>query len=880
MHSFSETMQYFTDKKWSIHHLQRMEGREAKKRAVDGLALSPLSQKFLSVFGGQIYQHQYEAIRLAKERRNVVLTTSTASGKTLAFQVAALENLAGRPDFRVLALYPTRALAAEQEQRWRDTLRSAGAGEAVGRIDGGVPFSNRIAALKDASVVVATPDIVHAWLLCNIEEPLVFKFFRELGLIILDEAHTYTGVFGSHAAYLLRRVTHAVRRLGGGLQFIAASATMADPARHLEFLTGHSFNLIDETCNSAPRQAVDICMVNPPFGTDILSACSDLMRFIVGRTTHNVIAFVDSRKQSEHIAAISNRSAAAADAEYAKLFGEQFHTLKERQIYPYRSGYEEEDRRDIQDMLSSGRLRGVASTSALELGIDVPHLDLAVLVGVPSSATSLYQRIGRIGRHAPGQVVIINDGSVVSSDVFRDPQTLLELPLAEGALYLENPRVQYIHALCLARQGGEDDTLCAKAGIPAGKEFVPLAECPETFRQLCASERTGEISLEFQTMKAQAGDHPHYVFPLRDVDAQFQVEDKRGPSKYRRGTLSHAQVLREAYPGAVYYYRAQAFRVYRLITSRRLVAVRREKQYTTKPVFRPTQIYPNLTSGNIEINRSFGDLSVVECNLQINSAVIGYRERRGSSEFKVNYPPNEEHNIYFDRQQFSRNYFTTGVILSHPCLSDLGVKPCVISEVVYEAFLLHVAFERRDIGYGDDRFRADRDRFPKDQKFLSVFDQTYGSLRLTSRLHEDDLLRPVLKTALRLAQKDDRFEADDATLRALEKLHLASMEPPVLFQDNAADAVPAEEKVPVILPQSNGVDITKNNEEFFVESVFYSPQLGVAYRGFHESEARRRIGRFQHSNADIIVPARNIVEIHGVSRTGHYDLLTGEIGTD
>ena len=378
-------------------------------------------------------------------------------------------------------------------------------------------------------------------------------------------------------------------------------------------------------------------------------------------------------------------------------------------------------------------------------------------------------------------------------------------------------------------------------------------------------------------MKAQAGDDPNHIYPLRDVDTQFQVEYQHGPSKDRLGTLSYAQILREAYPGAVYYYKARAFRVYRLMTSKRLIAVRKEKQYTTKPVFRPTLIYPNLTVGNIEMDKMFEELSVVECNLQINSAVIGYKERRGSNEFTVNYPLNATHNIFFDRQQFARNYFTTGIILSHPCLSDLGVKPWVISEAVYEAFLLHIAFERRDIGYGDDKFRADRERFPKDQKFLSVFDQTYGSLRLTSRLHEDDVLRPVLKTALRLAQNDDRFEANDATLCALEKLYLACEQPATLYQDNAIRTDPAEEKVPVILPQSNGVDITKNNEEFFVESIFYSPQLGVAYRGFHESEERRRIGHSQHSNADIIVPTRNIVEIPGVSQMGFYNLLTGEI---
>ncbi|MBL0345500.1 helicase-related protein [Candidatus Villigracilis affinis] len=124
-------------------------------------------------------------------------------------------------------------------------------------------------------------------------------------------------------------------------------------------------------------------------------------------------------------------------------------------VLPYRAGYEETDRTRIQERLSNGKLSGIISTSALELGIDIPYLETCVLVGVPPSATSLWQRIGRIGRHSKGNVIVINTGSVYDQAVFSNPESLLKRPLAESTLYLENPYIQYIHALCLARLGGE-----------------------------------------------------------------------------------------------------------------------------------------------------------------------------------------------------------------------------------------------------------------------------------------------------------------------------------------------------------------------------------------------------------------------------------------
>mgnify|MGYP000978814211 FL=1 len=187
---------------------------------------------------------------------------------------------------------------------------------------------------------------------------------------------------------------------------------------------------------------------------------------------------------------------------------------------------------------------------ALELGIDIPYLEVCILVGVPPSSTSLHQRIGRIGRRSKGDVIVINSGDVYDQAVFSNPKSLVERPMAESTLYLENSYIQYIHALCLARLGGEHDQL--SPNDDESSFFSPVSWDGE-FIHLCNQERSGQLPKEFQSMKLEAGDNPNYTFPLRDVQSQFKVVLKQGGMTESLGSLSYGQLMREAYPGAVYY---------------------------------------------------------------------------------------------------------------------------------------------------------------------------------------------------------------------------------------------------------------------------------------------------------------------------------------
>ncbi|OQB73186.1 MAG: ATP-dependent DNA helicase RecQ [Deltaproteobacteria bacterium ADurb.Bin135] len=861
---------------WSVVYELTIPPRDASLSGFDDLGLSMTTfQTLQKMYPRGIYSHQKNALKSILTGDNVCLTTGTASGKSLVFYATALEHLVRNPTARIIAMYPLKALGKEQEERWVQFMRTAGLKVNIGRIDGQVPMMSRLPLIKNSQILVVTPDIIHAWFTYSLNEKAIAKFLAETTLIIVDEAHNYTGVFGSNSAFLFRRMQHVMSLMNASCQYISASATIANPEKHLANLFGLDFTLIGPEADTSPRREVRVKFLNPPAVGDLLTSLPKLMEFITRETDDRFIAFVDSRKQTEYITTIAARSVTYEDNEEDILIN---NLIEKLQVLPYRAGYEEHDRRAIQERLTNGTLTGVVSTSALELGIDIPSLTLGILIGVPRSSTSFYQRIGRIGRHRNGVVLIINTGDMFNENIFADPKQLLKMPLSESALYLENPRIQYIHALCLARMDGEHDRVSGLLRVPKSTEFKSNIAWPKGFIDLCNAERAGVISTEFQNMKAQAGDDPNHTYPLRDVELQFQVKRKKGPTEESRGSLSYGQLMREAYPGAVYYYATRPYRVYRVSTHKRLVEVREEKKYTTKPQMMPTLVFPNLAAGNVFSCKRHGDVAIAECNLQIREAILGFKERRGPNENSYVYPLDQSGGIFFDQPRFTRNFFTTGVVLSHPALNLPNVKTETLANLLYEVFLMVIPFERRDIQFAADKHRIQQGPFAVDDKFLCVYDQTYGSLRLSGRIMEEDIISQVvlkLEALLEIAKEDGTLEKNSMTAKAMdgivESLSATGTEYPL----GEATGLPigGPNLVKVLKPGTKGLDVTKDNEEFFIEKVFYSPTMqGIAYRGKHISENNAR-----HDDVLISVPAKSLVEIPGESEFCLYDLESGEI---
>ena len=861
-----DVSEYLQNNGWTIVRGVLRPEAPAAYEAPNKLPLSILSKRVLSNYNKGIYRHQYQALNALLEGHNVCLTTSTASGKSLVFYIAGIELLSRDPTSTVLAIYPLKALTDEQETKWKQAMDQTETKIVVGRIDGSVTGRDmRKKILRESSVVIMTPDVVHAWLLSNLGEQSVINFLSKLQMIVIDEAHTYSGVFGSNSAYLFRRLSHLATKLGASPRFIAASATMNNPAKHLQNLTGQEFHVIAQNLDSSGRKASRLLMVEPP-DSDVFTSLTNLMQFITRETDHQFITFVDSRKQTEQMASMMRRNL-EPDSDVEEI---QYDMLERLQVHPFRAGYESSDRKRIQERLHEGSVRGVISTSALEMGIDLPWLTMGILYGIPYSATSYFQRVGRVGRHAEGTIIVVNNGSILSNRIFRQPESLDTMPLAESALYLENPRIQYIHAMCFARPGGEDDTVTGTGIVES--EIAPFAKFPEAFLELSNRERVGEVGKAFQSMKAEAGNDPNHAFPLRDCEVQYQVEMKSSREPKALGSLSFSQVMREAYPGAVYYYHTRPYRVVKIQMREHTILVRSEKRYTTNPILIPTLVYPNLSEGNVYSAMRYGDFWVVESNLQITEIITGIKERRGPNELSYHYPLDPSQlGLYFDKPKFERNYFSSGVIITHPAFAGKEISREMLASLIFEAFLMEVPFERQDLHAAHDQFRVSRGAIPKGQRFLCVYDQTYGSLRLTGRLMEPQILRGVLDKAVEIAANDSAFALTPVTMSVLQLLRESVQRDPV--QETLAEESPIslENVAVVILPGSIGLYPDYRNEEFRVDDVVYTPK-GLIYKGKRLSQQGARF-----EGVTVTAPVDKIVTIPGRSELGDYDYESGEI---
>lgn len=851
-----------------IVHQLILNSRAGKTFNIETLFLAPSSMRYLKEYNSEIYQHQYEAIKSYQTKANVCLTTSTSSGKSLVFYSAGIEEMSKDNDAFIIAIYPLKALANQQEESWREALISAGLENKVGRIDGSVSISQRMDILKKSSILVMTPDILHAWFMQNLQEKEIQKKLSKTKLVIIDEVHNYSGVFGSNSAFLYRRLNHAVIKLSGKQpQYLAASATISNVEKHLFSLTGLDFIIIDNSFDTSPKHNIKVYFVESNKPSEMFGKLTELIKFFAVKTTYQSITFLDGRKMVEQTATIIARGEAELDVE---TMSEEDNTIggvietdeiKKNNVLPFRAGYEKEDSERIQKLLKQGKLKGVISTSALEMGIDIKGLDLGILVGVPLSATSLYQRTGRIGRHKDGVVIILNNYSMRSLTIFKKPDELFSMPLTESSLYLENERLQFIHAMCFASQDGEYDKLSNNSD-----NIETTVIFPNNFIELCNNLKKGIIPTNLREMYNIASNNPYYSYPLRDFDTQFKVKKIVHSIQQELGQLNHSQLLREAYPGAVYYYIGRPFRVHGVRFKDYTVLVQSCRYYHTQPIFMPTLIYPNISSDGTFKSKKCGKLLVMESEVFIVENIIGWKEKRGKKELTIQYPVDIE-GIRYDKNRFSRKYFTTAVILSHPELQKPKVQIKLLSELLWETFLLIVPYERQDTNYGYDKFRIENEVIKKDNKFICLYDNSHGSLRLTSKLTDDTILKRLFEKTIEILSGDRKDipllqnnDISDESIKALAAILKCLSKPSinVFFQKSSL--------VPVIQPGSIGLFVTYNLK-CDICGVKYTAQ-GVKYEISYLKDG----ATFYNS-----VSLEEIESIKKISKHTYYDIDKAEL---
>ncbi len=392
-----------------------------------------------------LYAHQAQALRAAFDGPTII-TTGTASGKSLCFQIPTLEVLTSDPTARALYLYPTKALAQDQARSLHGFGRHQQIRPAI--YDGDTPRAERAAIRKRSNVILTNPDMLHVGILPH--HAAWGELLANLAFVVVDEAHVYRGVFGSHVGNVLRRLRRAAAIHGTAPRFLLTSATIANPLELAERLTGlEDFHLVDR--DGAPQAGRRVAMWNPPLlderlglRASALYEAAEVFSELIGAGART-ICFMKSRKGIE---LILRHARDRLDPELAE------------RIAPYRAGYTPAQRHDIQRRLSAGELLGVIATDALELGIDIGELDAAICVTFPGTVASLRQMWGRAGRRGRGLAVYIAGEDALDQFFCRHPEEFLGRPVEAAILDPFSPEIYAEHLLCAAYEAplSEADT--------------------------------------------------------------------------------------------------------------------------------------------------------------------------------------------------------------------------------------------------------------------------------------------------------------------------------------------------------------------------------------------------------------------------------------
>jgi DEAD/DEAH box helicase domain-containing protein len=392
----------------------------------------------------QLYSHQAEAVGHVLAGRNVVVTTPTASGKTLCYNLPVLNAVLQDPSARALYLFPTKALAQDQLAELHELTAavSDAGGTAIGvhTYDGDTPADARRTIRTRAHVVLSNPDMLHSGILPH--HPRWAKLFENLRFIVIDELHAYRGVFGSHLCNVLRRLRRIARHYGSEPQFICSSATIANPRELAERLAERSFELVSES--GAPRGEKYFLFVNPP----VVNRELGIRRSYLTETRRVAREFL--RRNLQVIVFAQSRLSTEILTTYLKEDFEDVPGMPEK-IRGYRGGYLPLRRREIERGLREGLVRGVVSTNALELGIDIGALDVAVLAGYPGTIASTWQRAGRAGRrNTRSAAVLVGSSAPLDQFVVRHPSYFFDASPEHALLNPDNLHILVEHVKCAA----------------------------------------------------------------------------------------------------------------------------------------------------------------------------------------------------------------------------------------------------------------------------------------------------------------------------------------------------------------------------------------------------------------------------------------------
>jgi len=590
---------------------KRMSHQVAYHKVIDGHqgaiadTQKPLPEDMLSIIhqtgGDGLYRHQAEAIDLIRSGKNVVVATPTASGKTLLYNLPVMERMLINNDSRALYIFPLKALARDQFKTFEKTAELFTTYRPTAAIYDGdtTAWHRKKIRLSPPNVLMSNPEMLHLSILPHHEKWA--EFLKGLETVVIDEVHTYRGIMGSHMAQVFRRMKRICVRYGVDPSFVFSSATIANPSDLSGRLT--ELDVKEVTKSTAPRGKRHIVLLNPDSGP--AQAAILLLKAALFRGLRTIV-YTQSRRLTELIAVWAGSKAG------------EF----KNKIAAYRAGFLPEERREIEEKLSSGELLAVISTSALELGIDIGDLDLCVLVGYPGSIMATWQRGGRVGRSGQESALVLVAGEDALDQYFmRNPSEFMNKAPEAAVINPFNPAILKKHLACAA------------AELPL-KIDEPFLSDPFVAKEIIALEDNGTLlrSAEGDTLFSRLKS-PHRYVDLRGAGDRFTIVcSHTGESK---GEVDGFRAFKETHPGAVYLHQGKTFIVDTLDTGTNTVKVTEAKvDYYTK-----VRGHKNTEILEVFEEKVVQGTSVSVGRLKVTDQVTGYEKWRISVKKRLNVIP-------------------------------------------------------------------------------------------------------------------------------------------------------------------------------------------------------------------------------------------------
>ncbi len=577
----------------------------APRKAIFGAPARPIhpevAAKLADLGLDRLFCHQAQAYDAAMAGEDVVVVTGTNSGKTLCYNLPALEMCLAEPAVRCLYLFPTKALAQDQRRKLEEL--TPGPQVRIATYDGDTPKSQRSAIRKLSHIVLTNPDMLHVGILPGQEHWA--RFFRSLRLIVLDELHVYRGVFGSNVGNIVRRLLRLCAWHNCRPQIIACSATIGNPVQLFERLTGRGATLIDQ--DGSPSGKRTFIFWNPPLLEPEAEPGGTARRLSANVASSEILASLVECGQRTLVFSRARISAELV-LRYARRRVKEGDRAAASSIESYRAGYTAKERREIESSLFEGRLLGLSSTNAMELGVDVGGLDAVVMNGYPGTASSFWQQAGRAGRGSrDGLAVLVAHDDPLEQFLIRRPDAVLGAFSETVGANPENPQILSQHLMCAAHERPISPTELGRFGGRA----LEIAE---------SLDRSGELAFRAGLFFYPSFEPPALRVNIRGTGGE-QVRLRVDGEEI--GSMERWRAMTSAHEGAVYLHRGATFLVTALdLDQGEATLVPYDADYYTQAITQSV-LDPrfSIESGAVE------EITVTLAAMSVTDCVLGYRKK-------------------------------------------------------------------------------------------------------------------------------------------------------------------------------------------------------------------------------------------------------------